>query len=246
MAKPPDGRGSGTDFRVWKRQKLDTDVSSSVTSNGVLSSYAREPASRSNISEPDIQVIEPPRPTDKRSKPVPNDAEIIELVAGSDDLGERVPRRVKPSSPDPLDLLQTTAHAFETRPTEYSSSASNKGKGRAKESPELVEGSEEEEDISEFTPPPPLNHPPNAKVKDIPTGVVNDRKKLFESASASASVVTYHPIQKGVASFDLRTKTVVGRMKKKDEVSTRLPVEQSYLNTFLLGCPWPSKQHSGD
>ena len=216
---------SPADSRARKRQKLDTSISSAITSNGASSSYARRPAPRSAVSDPDIQVIEPPRATLNRSNPVPNDAEIIDLGASSDDLGERVPRPPKSSSPDPILLLsaQRAVHPFETHPTEYGSSASNKGKGRAKEPPERVEGSEEDEDIEEFTPPPPKGWPFNAGgSRGIPTGVVHERKRFYENgAHASAPAAIHHSVDKGVNVVDLTTRTVISRMKRKDEVSAR-------------------------
>jgi hypothetical protein len=90
-------------------------------------------------------VIERPRATVNRSNPVPNDVDIIDLGASSDDIGER-----QSPSPDPSFLLpQRVVHLFETPPTECSSSVSNKRKRRAKELFERAEGSEEEEDDSE-------------------------------------------------------------------------------------------------
>ena len=79
-------------------------------------------------------MIELLRTTVDRSIPVPNDV---------DDVGERVSPAANSPSLDPMLLsLQRTGHAIETHPTEYSSSASNKGKGRAKELSELVDSSE--------------------------------------------------------------------------------------------------------
>jgi hypothetical protein len=173
-------------------------------------------------------VIELPRATVNRRNPVPNDAEIIDLGASSDDFGELVPRAAKSPSLDPILLVSERAvHAFETHPTEYNSSAPNKGKGRAKELSECVEGSEEDEDIEQFSPPPPMGRPSTAKKSleiPIPTGVVHERKKFYEGgarARASAPAAVHRPIVRGVNIVDLTTGTVISRMKKKDEVSAR-------------------------
>lgn len=171
-------------------------------------------------------MIEPPRATINRSNPVPNDAEIIDLGGSSDDLGELVPRAAKSPSLDPILLVSKRAvHAFETHPTEYSSSAPNKGKGRAKELSERVEGSEEDDDIEQFTSPPSMGRPSNAKKSlEIPKGVVHERTRFYESgarARASAPAAIHQPIEKVVNSVDLTTGTVISKMKKKDEVSAR-------------------------
>ena len=161
-------------------------------------------------------MIEPPRATNNRSNPVPNDAEIIDLGAISDDLGERVPRAAKSSSPDPILLRPDTVHIFATLPTEYNSSASNKGKGRAKELPERVEGSEEDEIIEEYTPPPPKVRPLSVKKPRIS---VPERRLFWEKLSASTPAASHQPVGKGVNSVDLTTGKIISRMKKKDEVS---------------------------
>ena len=219
LAKPPDWCSSGADSRPQKRQKLGACISSTITPNGASSSYGRRPAPHSSVSEPDIQVIEPLRATHNRRNPAPNDAEIIDLGTSSDDLGERVPRAAKSSSPDPMNL-HPRRHPFEIHPTEYGSTASNKGKGRAKEPAELVEGSEEGEDIEEFTPPPSTSRPLKES-RGIPTNIVHDRKRFFESAPPSVPAATRRPIEKLVNSVDSTTGTVISKMRKKDEVSAR-------------------------
>ena len=169
--------------------------------------------------------------TNNRSNPFPNDAEIIDLGNISDDLGEHIPRATKSSSPDPI-LLGGTVHdpnrrqvhhTFETHPAEYS--LSYKGKGRAKELPEFVEASEEDE-IQEFTPPPLTGRPFNAKRSPgIPKNIVHERRKVFEDEPVSAPAAIHRPIEKGVKNVDLITGTVMGtvisKMKRKDEVSVR-------------------------
>lgn len=224
LAKASDEYSYAADPRAWKRQKLDDSISSTVTSNGASTSYGRGPAP-SNVSEPDIQVIEPPRSANNRSS-LSNDAEIIDLGTSSDDLGERVPRPAKSSSPDPIRLppLRTSRpHPFETRPAEYRSYVSDKGKGHAQQSSKLVvEGSEEEEDIEEFTPTPPMGRPANAKKsQEIPPRIVQERRKIFESVPARTPAAVWHSTGKGVNSVDLATGTIISKMKKKDEVSTR-------------------------
>ncbi|KAF8546884.1 hypothetical protein OG21DRAFT_1027325 [Imleria badia] len=225
LAKPKltDGSSFGADSHARKRQKLDTSISSAIASNGASSSYARGLAPRNSVSEPDIQVIEPPRATNNRNHPVQNDAEIIDLEVSSSDLGERVPRAVKSSSPDPILIgpngVRKDVHIFETYPTKYSSSASNKGKGRAKELPERVEGSEEDESIEEYTPTSRKARPPsNAKEsREIPMDIVPQRREYWENFSASAPAASYQPIEKVVNSVDLTSGSVISKMKRKDE-----------------------------
>ncbi|KAI9573550.1 hypothetical protein HD554DRAFT_2167133 [Boletus coccyginus] len=215
LAKPPDWRSSGADSRPQKRQKLDVSNSSTMTPNGASSSHARRSAPRSSVFEPDIQVIEPLRTTLNRRNPAPNDAEIIDIGTSSDDVGERVSRFAKSSSPDPIRLVPRR-HPFQTHPTEYSSTASNKGKGRAKEPVELVEGSEEGEEIEDFTPPPSAGWS-FKEPRGIPTNIVHDRKKFFESAPPSVPAATRRPIEKLVNPVESTTGTVISKMKKKDE-----------------------------
>ncbi|KAH0832102.1 hypothetical protein J3R83DRAFT_13011 [Lanmaoa asiatica] len=218
LAQPADGYNYAANSRAPKRQRLDASISPTVTFNGASSSYARGPVPRSKISEFDIQGIEPPRATNNRSNPLTNDAEIIDLGSSSDDLSERVPRDVKSSSPDPIRLIsQKSVHPFETHPAKYNLSGSNKGKGRAKEVPKLVvEGSEEEEEIGDFTPSPRRDRPSNAKEsREIPPNIVHDRRKLFESVPAPAPAAVRYPVEKRVNSVDLATETIVSKMKKK-------------------------------
>ena len=112
-------------------------------------------------------------------------------------------------------------HVFETHPTEYSLSASNKGKGRAKEPSELVvEGSEGSDEIEEFSSSAPMGRLSSTKRSPgIPKNIVRDRKMLFDSKPpAPASAAVRHPIDK-TRQVDLTTGTVISHMKKKDEVS---------------------------
>ena len=185
-----------------------------------MSSDARKPAPHNNLSEPDVQVIEPPRATNNRSFYVPNDAEIIDIGTSSDDLGELVSRAIKSSSPDPVLLMsRKDVHVFETHPAEYSLSASNKGKGRAKEPSELVvEGSEGSDEIEE-----PMGRLSSTKRSPgIPKNIVRDRKMHFHSkpASAPASAPVQYPIDK-MRQVALTTGTIISHMKKKDEVTRR-------------------------
>lgn len=222
LAKVYEESNYAADSRARKRQKLDTSISSAVTFDSASSSYARGPAPRSNVPEPDIQLIEAPCVVNNRSNPFPNDAEIIDLGTSSDDVGTCIPRPAKSSSPDPILLRSGVVHPFETYPAGYGSSASNKGKGRTKESSILVvEGSEEEEDIEEFTPPPPVGQASNTKKSEIPKNIVPERKKWFETISAPTPAAVRRPVENGVNSVDLISAKVIGRMKKKDEVSTR-------------------------
>ena len=219
LAEPPDWCSPGADSRPQKRQKLDANISSTITSNDASSSHARRPALRNSIFEPDIQLIEPLRATLNRRNPAPNDAEIIDLGTSSDDLGERVPRAAESSSPDPTCLL-SRRHPFETRPTVHSLLAPNKGKGRAKEPAEPVEGSEEGEDIEEFTPPPPTSQPLKES-RGIPTYIVHDHKRFFESAPPSLPPATRRLMEKWMNPVDSTTGTVISKMKKKEKVSAR-------------------------
>lgn len=173
-------------------------------------------------------MIEPSRTMNKRSDPVPNDAEIIDIGTSSDDLGERVSHTVKSWSPDPILLAPPVPsrrgiHAFETHPTQYSLSTSKKGKGRAKEPPEsVVQGSEGLEEIEDF-PPEPIRRPSSTKKSpSIPKNIVQDRKVFFESTPtpAPAPAAIRHPI-KDTVQVDLITRSVVGQMKKKGEVIAR-------------------------
>ena len=123
---------------------------------------------------------------------LPNNVEIIDLAASSDDLSES-------SSADPIFLLsQRAVHAIGTRPTEYSPSASNKWKGRAKAFCEfLLESSEEDDDVEEFMPPPPIGRPSNAKKpRQIPIGIVHERKGFYQ-IDADTSPPIHHSIEKG-------------------------------------------------
>ena len=193
---PPDGGSFGADSRARKRPKLDTSISSTIAVNGASPSCARGPAPRSSVSDPGIQVMELPRMTVDRSIPVPND------------VGERVSPVANSPSPDPMLLsLQRTGHAIETHPTEYSSSASNKRKGRAKELSELVESSEEEP-----TRPPPRRLSNTGRSRGIHTGVVHERKRFHgNGAHASAPVAIHHTIEKEVNVVDLMTRTTISR-----------------------------------
>ncbi|KAG8214645.1 hypothetical protein J3R82DRAFT_9723 [Butyriboletus roseoflavus] len=213
LAKAYEGYHHVADPRARKRQKLD--VSSAVTLNGASSSYARGPAPRNNVPEPDIQLIETPRATNNRSHTFSNDAEIIDLEVSSDEVGEPVPRPAKSSSPDPINMLShRTVHAFDTYPAGYT----NKGKSRAKESPNLfVEGSEGSEDIEEFTSPPPMGQASNTKKSEIPKNIVPERVRLYESARTFTPAAVRHPAEKVVNSIDSTTAKVIGRMKKKGE-----------------------------
>ena len=214
MSKPLHG-SIITNHHARKRQKLDHDIFSGPTFNGVPPSSVRKPVSRSNVSERDVQVIEPLRGVNNRGHP-PNDAEIIDL-GSSDDLGERVPRAVE-SSPDPLNI-----HAFDTHPTEPGSFATKKGKGRAKESFELVVADSEEDDIEQFTPPPRTNRPSNSKKSpSIPKNLVRDLRDRFEStpalASAPAAVRQVDFVNRTITSSGTHG-TVVSQMKGKNGVS---------------------------
>ncbi|KAG9315733.1 hypothetical protein JVU11DRAFT_3380 [Chiua virens] len=186
------------DIHAQKRPRLDRDISSVV------------------VTERDVQVIEPPRTT---SNHIPNDAEIIELGTSSEDMGEPVSRPVRTSSPDEL-LLQNpkSAHAFETHPKAYTSSISYKGKDRAKPQSEVVEGSEEEEEIEEFTSPPHtgrLSNTTDLRDTSIPKHIVHDLRKVFESASASAPAAIRRPV--GILVNHVGARPVVAQMRKRDE-----------------------------
>ncbi|KAG6377143.1 hypothetical protein JVT61DRAFT_1195 [Boletus reticuloceps] len=215
LAKAPDGwSASNPDSRARKRQKLDTGIRSTITSNGA-SSYANGSAPRGDVSEPDIQLIEVSRTTNNRGNPVSNDAEIIIIGASSDDLGEPISHS-RSSSSDPLCLRSNKPdrplHAFETLPKEYSLPASKKGKGRAKEHPEFLKRPEEDDEISQFTSPPPSTK----KSEDIPKNIVHDRKAFFENGGSSAPAATRHPVEK-VTAIDLTTGTVISKMRKRVE-----------------------------
>lgn len=224
-----------------KRQKLDSNLPSGLTLNGASSSHTRRLAARGNVSEPDLQVIESPPAANNRNNPVPNDAEIIDIGTSSDDLGDRVSRVIKSSSPDPI-LLAPVAreaiHAFEIHPTGYSLSASNKGKGRAEELPEfVVEDSEASDQIEEFTSPVPTSRPSNTKKSPgIPKDIVRDRMRFYESTPAHAPAVVRYPIQQA-PSIDLISGTRVSRMKKKDEVGagnhTDIRISRSSFREYL-------------
>lgn len=65
LAKAFDGQNHTAEPRARKRPKLNTSISSAITFNGASTPYAMEPAP----PQPDIQVIELPRPANNHSLP---------------------------------------------------------------------------------------------------------------------------------------------------------------------------------
>ncbi|KIJ17824.1 hypothetical protein PAXINDRAFT_98018 [Paxillus involutus ATCC 200175] len=202
------------DSRAPKRPRLDGGI------NGISSLFARG-ICRSSVSEPEIQEVEPTsaRKVHLRPKSLPNDTETMIIGSSSDDLGEPVARAREPSSPDPL-LITARKHPFETLPKKSSSTLSGKGKGRAKDkSEQVVSGSEEEDDIDEFTSSPYMERPSHVKKSPaIPNGIVSKNRERFEGTSTPAAIRCPIIPDREVPSMDLTSGTrIVSKMKKKDE-----------------------------
>ncbi|KAF8547275.1 hypothetical protein OG21DRAFT_1490377 [Imleria badia] len=237
-AKVAPGSNLGTVSHARKRQKLDTSIYSTIPSNGASPLYASGPAPRSSVSESDVQMIEPPRATNNRSHSVPNGAEIIDPGVSSDDLGERDSHAAKSSSPDPLLSSLNGSHIFATHPAEYSSSASNKGKSRAKGLPERVESWEDDASIEEFTPPPCKAPPYSAKKsQEIPMNMVLRRREFWEISRASTPAASHQPVEMVVNPVYLTTGAVISRMKKRDEVHFAIEKVQVYPIVLELHRP---------
>ncbi|KIK94059.1 hypothetical protein PAXRUDRAFT_828393 [Paxillus rubicundulus Ve08.2h10] len=203
------------DFRAPKRPRLDAGT------NGAPSSFSMS-ISRSSASESEIQEVESPSACKVhiRPKSLPNDTETMIIGSSSDDLGEPVARAPARSSPDPL-LIIAQKHAFETLPKKKSSlTLSGKGKRRAKDNSEqVVSGSEEEDDIDEFTSSSYMERPSHVKKSPaIPIGIVSRHRERFEGTSAPAAIRRPIILDRGVPSIDLTSGArIVSRMKKKDE-----------------------------
>ncbi|KAF9241143.1 hypothetical protein BU15DRAFT_73619 [Melanogaster broomeanus] len=96
----------------------------------------------------------------------------------------------------------------------------SKGKQRAKDkSEQVVSGSEEEDDIVDYTSSPYMERPPNIKKSPaIPNGIVTKTQQRFEGASAPAAILPAIMPHQGAPSIDLTSGTsITKRMKKKDE-----------------------------
>lgn len=213
-----------------KRQKIDPHHTSLTTSHyfsagnsGRKNSSSTRGVALSYDSEPEIQVLSTPTSSRKRQQrhSVPNDAEIMVLEDFSEDIGELVVRTEVDksgdrSSPDPIALPERRPHDFDTRPGQLSRKITKDQQQEVSNRP--VSPSESDDEIESFTSELPLM--PGLKSPAIPPGIVEYRRRNFETSGVSASSQPNH--LRGVPTLNLvdlsKHSTIASRMKRRDQI----------------------------